>query len=109
MTIELTPVQLLAGLGVLVIVVFAWRASLHSARKAADAARSSARLMSLTGRVVFTAGVIAVAQWIVMTHPTSDTLRWVVLGLPALCAGYALTRALTVTTLDVPRNRGGRR
>lgn len=109
MTLNLTPVQMLAGLGVLVLVVVVWRASVRSARRAADAARTSARLMSLAGRVAFTAGVIAAAQWIVMTHPTSTVLRWLVIGLPALCAGYALTRALTVTTLDVPNKRGGRR
>jgi hypothetical protein len=109
MTLNLTPVHLLAGLGVLVFVVLVWRASMRSARKASDATRAGARLMSLAGRVGFTAGVIAVAQWIVMTYPTSSLLRWVVLGLPALCAGYALTKALTVTSLDVPHKRGGRR
>lgn len=87
-----------------------WRAGARRARAAANAARSGARLLSLTGRVLFTAGVIVGVQWIVITHPAGN--RWLlvaVLGLPALFASSALTRALTVTTVDMPRRGGGRR
>jgi hypothetical protein len=45
------------------------------------------------------------AQWLVFTHPGNATLVWVVLAVPALLAGYTLTRAFTVTT-DAPRRRG---
>lgn len=109
MTINLTPVEMLAGLGVLLVVVAVWRASVRAARRAADVARAGVRLMSLAGRVGFTAGVIVAAQWIIMTQPTSTALRGVVLGMPALLAAHTLTKALTVTTLDAPHRRGGRR
>jgi hypothetical protein len=108
--LTVTPVQVLAGLGGLVIMAVVWRASVRRARKAADAARSGARVLSLAGRVVFTAGLIVGVQWIVISHPSGSP--WpllVVLGLPALFASHALTRALTVTTVDAPRRRGGRR
>ena len=107
MTFALTPTQLLAGLGVLLSLFLVWRAGARRARAAADAARSGARLFSLGGRVLFTAGVIVGVQWVVITHPAAS--RWLllaILGLPALLSSYALTRALTVTTTD---RRGGRR
>jgi hypothetical protein len=110
MTASLTPIQLMAGIGVLLALLLVWRAGARRARAAADAARSGARLLSLFGRVVFTAGVIVGVQWLVITHPQSN--RWLLLaalGLPAVFASYALTRALTVTTVDSPRRRGGRR
>ncbi len=108
-TINVTPTQVLAGLGVLLVLFMVWRWSVRRARAAADAARSGARLLSLAGRVLFTAGLIVAVQWVVIMHPDSKWLLLAVLGLPALFASYALTRALTVTTVDTPRRRGGRR
>lgn len=107
--ITLTPTEILAGVGVLLTLLFIWRASVRRARAAADAARAGARLLSLAGRVLFTAGLIVGVQWIVISHPDNKWLVLAVLGLPALFASYALTRALTVTTVDTPRRRGGRR
>lgn len=104
----MTPTQILAGVGVLLIVLWVWRASARRAKAAADAARSGARLLSLAGRVVFTAGLIVGAQWVVITHPGNPWLLLAVLGFPALFASYALTRALTVTAVDSPRRRGRR-
>lgn len=104
MTLNLTPVEVLAGLGVLMSLFMIWRAGARKARAAADAVRSGARLFSLGGRVLFTAGLIVGVQWLVISHPSAN--RWLllaVLGLPALFASYTLTRALTVT------ERGGRR
>jgi hypothetical protein len=110
MTFNLTPEHLLAGVGVLLALFVVWRWSVRRARAATDAARAGARLLSLFGRVVFTAGLIVGVQWIVITHPSANTwLLLAVLGLPALFASHALTRALTVTTLDTPRRRGGGR
>ena len=106
---DVTPVRLMAGLGALLVVGFVWRASARRARAAADAARAGARLMSLAGRVLLTALLLVAAQWVVITHPDSPWLLVAVLGLPDLFAAYALTRALTVTTVDAPRRRGGRR
>lgn len=108
MIVELTPTQVLAGLGVLLALVLVWRASSRAGRRAAESARSGAGLMSLTGRVVLTAAGIVGVQWIVIVYPGGMTLLLVVLGLPALLASYTLTKALTVTT-EAPRQRGGRR
>lgn len=107
-TISLTPTQILAGVGVLVVLLWAWRASARRARAAAEAARSGARLLSLVGRVLFTAALIVAVQWVVITHPGSPWLLLAVLGLPALFSSYALTRALTVTVVDSPRRRDRR-
>jgi hypothetical protein len=106
MTLDLGPTELLAGVGVLLSLFMVWRVSARRAKAAADAARSGARLLSLGGRVLFTAGLIVGVQWLVISHPSAN--RWLilaVLGLPAVLASHALTRALTVTTSD----RGGRR
>lgn len=109
MSVDLTATQVLAGVGVLLALAWVWRAGARRTRAAADAARAGARSLSLTGRVLFAAGLIVAVQWLVITHPSVH--GWAVLaalGLPALFASYALTRALTVTTVDV-RRRGGRR
>lgn len=106
--ISLTPTQILAGVGVLVTLLWVWRASARRAKAAAEAARSGARLLSLAGRVLFTAGLIVGAQWLVITHPGSPWLLLAVLGLPALFSAYVLTRALTVTVVDSPRRRDRR-
>lgn len=109
MMLQLTPIETLAGIGGLLTVVMVWRASTRAARRTAETARASVRLMSLTGRVVLTAAVILGVQWIVIMHPGNTTLLLVVLGLPALLASYTLTKALTVTTMDTPHRRSGRR
>jgi hypothetical protein len=109
MMLHLTPMEVLIGLGGLFAVVAVWRVSVRATRRAAETARAGARLMSLGGRVAVTGGVIAGVQWVVLTHPGNAVLTWVVLGLPALLAGYTLTKALTVTTMDTPQRRGSRR
>jgi len=88
--------------------LWVWRASARRAKAAADAARGGARLLSLAGRVLFTAGLIVGAQWVVILHPDNKWLLLAVLGLPALFASHALTRALTVTSVDSPRRKGRR-
>jgi hypothetical protein len=103
-----TPTQILAGVGVLVVFFWVWRAGARRAKAAAEAARSGARLVSLAGRVLFTAGLIVAVQWVVIVHGGDRWLLFSVLGLPALFAAQTLTRALTVTTLDSSK-RGGRR
>lgn len=108
MMVQLTPTQVLAGSGVLLALVLVWRASSRAGRRAAETARSGARLVSLTGRIVLTAAGIVGVQWVVIVYPGDPTLLLVVLGLPALIASYTLTKALTVTT-EAPRQRGGRR
>jgi hypothetical protein len=109
MSLHLTPIEIFAGLGALGVLITVWRITARTARRAAETARAGAQLVSLAGRVGLTAGLIVGVQWVVITHPGNATLLWVVLGVPALLAGYTLTRALTVTTMDVPRRRGGRR
>lgn len=107
--LQLTSTQLLAGLGVLLVLILVWRTSWKTARRARESARSGARLASLSGRVVATAAGIVGVQWVVIIYPGSTMLLLVVLGVPALLASYTLTRALTVTTTEASRKRGGQR
>lgn len=107
MNLNLTPAQMLAVLAVLLVLLWVWRASARRTKAAANAARLGARLLSLTGRVVAGAALLSGVQWMALTYPGAHWLvRVAALGLPALFASYTLTRALTVTTLDV--RRGGR-
>ncbi|HEY0639831.1 MAG TPA: hypothetical protein VGD67_19465 [Pseudonocardiaceae bacterium] len=107
MTIDVTPIEVAAAFGVLLGLVVLWRASVRRARRAADAARTGVRVVSLVGRVLVTAGVIVGVQWLVIRHPLNTTVLLVVLAVPALFAAHGITRALTVTTLDVSRRRRG--
>lgn len=107
-TINLTPIQIVAALGALLALFLFWRWTVRRARAAAEAARAGARLLSLAGRVLLTAGLIVAVPWIVIMHPDNKWVLLAVLGLPALFASYTLTRALTVTTVDTPRRRGRR-
>ena len=64
MNVHLTPTEVLAGLGGLVALVTVWRVSVRAARRAAETARASVRVVSLAGRVGVTAAVIVVVQWV---------------------------------------------
>jgi hypothetical protein len=70
-------------------------------------------LVAVAGRVLLAAAVIAGAQWAVITYwPGNTTLVWVMLGIPALLAGYTLADALTGSTglgTNSHRRRGGAR
>ncbi|MBV8993229.1 MAG: hypothetical protein JO287_05910 [Pseudonocardiales bacterium] len=108
MSLHFTPTQMLAGLAVLLVVLWVWRASARRARAAADAARSSARPLSLAGRVLLGAAMLSGVQWMALTYPGAHwMIRVAALGIPALFSSYTLTRALTVTTVQT--RRGGRR
>ena len=109
MTVNLTPTEVLAAVGVLLTLVMVWRSGTQRARRAAEAARAGARVVSLAGRVLLTAGMIVGVQWVVITYAAGSSLFWVALAVPALIAGHVLTRALTVTALDTTRRRGERR
>jgi hypothetical protein len=92
----------LGGMAVFALMTIAIKAQsgARRARAAADIARVGTSAVSLLGRVVATALVIVGVQWLVITHSTPrSALFWVVLGVPALVAGYTLTRACTITTL----------
>ncbi len=71
-------------------------------------------VLVVAGRVLLAAAVIAGIQWAVIHYlPSNTTLVWVVLGVPALLAGYALADALTGSTglgsTGRRRHGGGRR
>ena len=70
-------------------------------------------VVAVAGRVLLAAAVIAGIQWAVISYlPGNTTLVWVVLGVPALLAGYTLADALTGTTglgSTSHRRRGGGR
>jgi hypothetical protein len=108
-TVHVSPTQVLALVGVLVIVVMMWRSGTRRPRRAAQAAHVASRVVSLAGHVVITAAVIVGVQWLVITYAAGSTLFWVVLGLPALISGHVLTRAVTVTSVDLTYQRGDRR
>jgi len=108
MTIDPTPTEMLAALAVLLALAWIRRASARRARAAADAARTGARLLSLTGRVVLGAALLGGVQWMAFTYPSAHwSVRVTAIAIPALLASYTLTRALTVPTVE--SRRGGRR
>lgn len=63
--------------------------------------------VSLVGRVLVTALVVMGVQWLVLMHLPNVTLRWVVLGFPALVTAYTLVRALSVVGVNLSRRAGG--
>lgn len=107
MNINLTPTQVLAAVGILLMLGIVWRSGTRRARRAADKARASARVVSLAGRVLLTGGAILGVQWLVITYVDNPTLLVILLGIPDLIAAHVLTRALTVTDMGV--RRGGDR
>lgn len=109
MTVDLSPTQIIAVLGVLLALVMVWRSGTRRGRRAADAAHMASRVGSLLGYVLGLAGVIVGVQWIAITYAPGSTLFWVVLAVPALITAYVATRALAVTSLDVTYRRGDRR
>jgi hypothetical protein len=106
--INLSITEVLAGVAVLMALFMVWRAGARRAKAAAERARSGARFVSLAGRVLFNAGLIVAVQWVVIAYAQDRWLLLGVLGLPALFAAYALTKALTVTTVDTSTRRGRR-
>ncbi|MCA1693529.1 MAG: hypothetical protein LC749_01680 [Actinobacteria bacterium] len=104
MTVNLSPAQVVAVLGVLLALVMVWRSGTRRGRRAADAAH----MASLAGYVLGAAGVIVAVQWIAITYAPGSTLFWVVLAVPALITAYVATRALAVTSMDVTYRRGDR-
>jgi hypothetical protein len=108
-TVTVSPTQVLAVVSVLVIVVMMWRSGTRRARRAAAAAHAASRVASLAGHVVVTAALIVGVQWLVITYAAGSSLFWVALALPALITGHVLTRAVTVTSVDVTYRRGDRR
>jgi hypothetical protein len=106
-TINLTPTQVVAVLGVLLALVMMGRPGARRGRRAADAAYGASRVGSLAGSLLGTAGVIVGVQWAAITYARGSTLFWVVLAVPALITAHALTRS--VTSLESGYWRGDRR
>ncbi|MGH3819427.1 MAG: hypothetical protein ACRDRE_17070 [Pseudonocardiaceae bacterium] len=107
MTVDLSPAQVVAALGVLLALLMMWRSGTRRGRRAADGAHGASRVASLAGHVLGTAGVIVGVQWAAITYAPGGTLFWVTLALPALITAHAFTR--TVTSLDTTQGRGDRR
>ncbi|RKT55538.1 hypothetical protein [Saccharothrix australiensis] len=105
----LTPVEVVAGLGVVLALLVVWRAGARRGKAAARAARGGVRLVSLAGRVVVNAALIVLVQWVVVTYRGDGWLLLAVLVVPALLASYTLTRALMVTTYEPQQRRRGER
>ncbi|HSV65835.1 MAG TPA: hypothetical protein VLJ59_08020 [Mycobacteriales bacterium] len=94
------PVLVLLAVLAVLGVVAVWRTGRGGTRQAG-------RVVSLAGRMLATAVVITAGQWLVFTYVAGVSARLAALGLPALFAAYALTRAVTVTSHTT--HRGGRR
>jgi hypothetical protein len=109
MTVNLSPTQVVAVLGVLLALVMVWRSGTRRGRRAAYAAHAAAQIASLAGYVLGTAAVIVGIQWAAMTYALGSTLFWVVLAVPALITSYVATRALAVTSGDLYYRGGDRR
>jgi len=107
MTLDLTPTQVVAALGVLLALLMMGRSGARRGRGAADAAYGASRVVSLAGYLLGTAGVIVGVQWVAITYALGSTLFWVVLAVPALITAHTLTRS--VTSLDRGYWRGDRR
>lgn len=113
--VHLSPTDIFIGVAALAVFGSVWRAGARQARAAERVVRGGVRLVSLAGRVTFTASLIVGVQWLVITVVPS---RWALVGVlagPALFAAYTLTRALTVMTVESEprpkraRRNGGRR
>lgn len=107
MTVDLSPTQVVAALGVLLALVMMWRSGTRRGRRAADTAYGASRVASLAGHLLGTAAVIVGVQWAAITYAPGSTLFWAVLAVPALITAHALTRS--VTSLDSGYWRGDRR
>jgi hypothetical protein len=107
MTIDPSPMQVVAALGVLLALLMMWRSGSRRGRRAAEAAHAASRVASLAGHVLGAAGAIVGVQWVTITYAAGTTLFWVALALPALITAHALTRS--VTSLDTTYWRGDRR
>lgn len=94
MTINLSPTQVIAALGVLLVLLMMWRSGARRGRRAADASHGASRVAALAGHVLGTAAVILGVEWVAITYAPGSTLFWVVLGLPALITAHALTRSV---------------
>jgi hypothetical protein len=78
-------------------------AARRRAKKTAKAVRDTVHAVSLLGRVLLAAGVIAGGQYAVIRYAHNLTLLVCVLLVPALLAAATAVRALTVTTMSTGR------
>ena len=108
MMVSLTPVEALAAIGVLLALILVWRAGSRRARRAADVARASARVVSLAGRVIAGGGALLGVQWLVVTYADNLTLLLILLAFPDVIAAHVVTRSLMVTEVGTTRRRGDR-
>jgi hypothetical protein len=104
MSIDLSPTQVVAGLGVGLALLMVFGSGARRGRRAADAASGASRLGSLAGYLLGTAGVIVGVQWWAITYAPGSMLFWVALIVPALITAHALTRS--VTSLESGYRRG---
>ncbi len=94
MTIDLSPTQVVAVLGVLLALLMMWRSGTRRGRRAAEATHAASRVTSLAGHVLGTAGLIVGVQWVAITYALGTTLFWVVLAVPALITAHVLTKSV---------------
>jgi uncharacterized membrane protein len=104
--------------GIVIVAVLALLGALWAFNSGAKAGRTierRSREISRTGQVLLTSGlvgaVIAVTQWVVMTHVVGPSFGTValVLGVPGLLAGITVGRLVTITTTIEDASHGARR
>ncbi|MGH3751822.1 MAG: hypothetical protein ACRDRP_03840 [Pseudonocardiaceae bacterium] len=94
----LVVVLAVAGLGILV----AFRSGARSGHRLARHSQEVTRMGGTLLRALGTAAFIVAVQWAVLLF-TSDARAWAVaLGIPALFAGAAIARMLSVTEIIHP-------
>jgi hypothetical protein len=94
--------------------VLVWSAGARVGRAAQRAVQQITRTGRVAGAAVLVAGVIALAQWVVISHTTRWSLAGfaLVFGLPALLAGVTVARMVVVTAIirgGFSRTSGSRR
>lgn len=109
MTVNLSPTQVVAVLGVLLALIMVSRSGTRCGRRAAYGPPEAAQIASLAGYVLGTAALIVGIQWVAITYTPASTVFWVVLVVPALVSSYVATRALAVASGDLRYRRGDRR
>jgi hypothetical protein len=87
--------------------VWAWTVGARTGRRAERATRTVTRMGSTTGRTILCAAVIVGGQWAVITWTSHPGVIATVLGVPALVAGGAVARMLTVEQHAHSHRRGG--
>jgi hypothetical protein len=102
-----TALVVLAVLAV-VGVVSALTAGRRATKRAARGVREVNRLFAMAVRCVLFAALITGGQWLLVTHTADPWVIVATLAVPALAAGFQLSRLFAITEVVYSTRRGGR-